>query len=281
MLQKKVFLSTAQISQEVSYFTMGFARLTVKNGVENAECAGSGTFVTIGSVHGILTAAHVVDHLPKEGPVGIITHVEDPTRFAKQRIAMEHCQSEVIRAAAFDEKGPDLAFLRLPQQSVGWIAAKSSFYNLKKYRSDVLANKDPSPSEVHALTGIIHELTEDVPGSDPRARRKSFTAIFCGARLAALRYLNTHDLNYFKLTSDPGFALPKSFEGTSGGSAWRFYVTEKDGGIAVIERRLVGVPFYQALDTDGKRIITCHGPKGIYGALIDAVSTRWPEEAAA
>jgi hypothetical protein len=120
-----------------------------------------------------------------------------------------------------------------------------------------------------------------VPDSDSGVRRKWFTAIFCGARLAALRYLNAYDLNYFELTSDPGFALPKSFEGTSGGSAWQFYVTEKDGSIAVIERRLVSVPFYQSLDRDGKRIITCHGPKSIYGALMDAVSKRWPKEAAA
>jgi hypothetical protein len=139
MIQKKFLLSTAQISQDISNFTMGFARLTAKNGIEDAESAGSGTFVTIGSLHGVLTAAHMIEHLPKEGPVGLITHIEDPSRFAKQRIAMEHCQSEIMRAAAFDDKGPDLAFLRLPQESIGWIAAKSSFYNLKKYRDDVLA----------------------------------------------------------------------------------------------------------------------------------------------
>jgi hypothetical protein len=177
MVQKKFLLSTAQISQDISHFTMGFARLTVKNGVEDAECAGSGTFVTVGSLHGVLTAAHVIDHLPRAGPVGIITHAEDPSRFAKQRLAMEHCESEVMRGTAFDEKGPDLAFLRLPPTSVGWIAAKSSFCNLKKYRDNVLANKEPNQSYVHALTGIIHELTEDVPGTDPSVRRKSFTAM--------------------------------------------------------------------------------------------------------
>ena len=34
------------------------------------------------------------------------------------------------------------------------------------------------------------------------------------------------------------------------------------------------------LDPDGKRIITCHGPKGIYGALVDTVAVQWPDEAA-
>jgi hypothetical protein len=280
MLQKTFLLSTEQISKEISFFTIGFASLIVKDRVEDAVCAGSGSLVTVGSVHGVLTAAHVVENLPKEGPVGIITHIEDPSRFAKQRIAMEHTQSVVMRGEAFDKKGPDLAFLRLPQESVGWLAAKNSFYNLKRHRDDVFANREPSQSYVHSLTGIIHEFTEDAPGDDPGVRRKSFTTIFCGARLTSLRYLDKYELYYFELTNDPGFALPKSFEGTSGGSAWRFYVTEKDG-VVVVERRLVGVPFYQSLDPDGKRIITCHGPKGIYGPLFDAVSDRWPEEAAA
>jgi hypothetical protein len=103
MLQKKFLLSTEQISKEISYFTIGFARLIVKGKVEDAECAGSGSLVTIGSLHGVLTAAHVVNNLPKKGPVGIITHVEDPSRFAKQRIAMEHTQSVVLPGRASDQ----------------------------------------------------------------------------------------------------------------------------------------------------------------------------------
>jgi hypothetical protein len=57
---------------------------------------------------------------------------------------------------------------------------------------------------------------------------------------------------------------------------------QNDGAVVVADRRLGGVPFYQSLDGCGIiTIITCHGPNGIYGALIDAVSKRWPERAAA
>jgi len=279
MFQKRFLLSTEQISDDVSCFTIGFARLITHGKVEDAISAGSGTLVTIGKVHGVLTTAHVVDALPKSGPVGIIMHADDASRFDKQRIAMEYAVPVAIQADTFTSKGPDLAFLRLPPDSVGWIAAKGSFYNLRKYRDDVLNNREPTQSYVHSLTGVIHEFTQDAPGDSATTRRKIFTAIFCGARLAALRYFDTYQLHYFELTNDPGFSLPQSFEGTSGASSWRFYVAEKDNAVTVVERRLVGVPFYQSLDPDGKKIITCHAARDIYGALVDAVAAKWHDEA--
>jgi hypothetical protein len=281
MPQKKFLLSTEKISKDISYFTIGFATLSVKGNVEDARCAGSGTLVTVGSLYGILTAAHVLDNLPKKGQVGLVTHADDPSRFQKQVIAMEHTDSVVMRGTTFDQKGPDLGFLRLPQESVGWITAKNSFYNLNKHRADVLAGNEPTQSHVDAVTGMIHELTTEEPPGRPKVRRISFTAIFCGAHLAALRYLTNYELHYFELTNDPGFALPQSFGGTSGGSTWRFYVAEKDDEITVVDRRLVGVPFFQSLTYNGKREITCHGPKGIYGSFIDAIAERWPKEALA
>ena len=93
--------------------------------------------------------------------------------------------------------------------------------------------------------------------------------IFCGARLAALRYPANYELYYYEPTNDPGFTLPKSFQGTSGGAVWRFYVAEKNGSVDVVDRRLIAVPFYESLSSNGKREITCHGPKGIYGPFID------------
>jgi len=65
----------------------------------------------------------------------------------------------------------------------------------------------------------------------------------------------------------------------SGGAVWRFYVTKnKDGTLNPIDRRLIAVPFYQSPPSGGKREITCQGPMGIYGSLVDAVTKRWPDE---
>jgi hypothetical protein len=82
--------------------------------------------------------------------------------------------------------------LRLPPASVGWLTAKNSFYNLPKYRDDVLAQKAPSADHIDTITGIIAELTEEAPGSTTGAMKTLFTTIFCGARLIALTRIMHH-----------------------------------------------------------------------------------------
>jgi hypothetical protein len=89
-MQKVFQISTAEISRDISSFTIGFARLIAQNNVEDVTSAGSGSLVTVGSVHGILTAAHVVDALPARGNVGLVTYAENSMQFTKHVIEMEH-----------------------------------------------------------------------------------------------------------------------------------------------------------------------------------------------
>ncbi len=279
MSEKMFKIGTEALSKDVSYFAIGFAHLTRTGNVEDAVSAGSGTLVTIDSLHGVLTAAHVADALPKQGNVGIILSAESPAQHQKHVVNMDHVEPPVLfKGDQFGALGPDLAFLRLPDDALGWLKAKNSFYSLSKRRDDVLARKVPAKSHTDAIVGIIHELTEDVQSQQRDVRRKNFFAIFCPARPSAVRYLDTHDLLYMQLANEdePAFKIPNSFEGTSGGSIWRFYVVEKDGKPEVIDQRLIAVPFYQSFAADGKREITCHGSNSIYGALVDRVRERWP-----
>jgi hypothetical protein len=278
-MQKTFKIDTAEISRGISNFSIGFASLSVKDNVEDATSAGSGSLVTVGSLYGVLTAAHVVDALPKSGHVGIISYIENSMQFQRQSIAMEHAGCLTIQGKEFGRNGPDLGFLRLPQDNVGWLKAKNSFYNLSKHRDDALAHRAAGQGHVDTVVGVIHELTKDLPSEKRGVRKKGFTGIFCGGRPSAIRYRDDFDILDFELTSDAEFGLPNSFEGTSGGAIWRFFVTEKDNKPLVVERRLIGVPFYQSLAADKKRIITYHGPKSIYGVLIDRIIARWPEEA--
>jgi hypothetical protein len=122
------------------------------------------------------------------------------------------------------------------------------------------------------MVGIIHEFTKDAPTGRPSERQKEFTAIFCRARLA-LRYPANYELYYYEPTNDLGFTLPKSFQGTSGGTVWRFYMAEKDGSVDVVDRRLIAVPFYESLSSGGKREpatgqkSTCLLPKSAWSRL--------------
>lgn len=284
MLQKRFLISTEALSKDVSHFTIGFAHLTQDGKIEDAVSAGSGTLVTVGSLHGVLTAAHVVDALPKYGDVGIILNADSPAQYRRSVINIDHTEAPVVmRAEKFDAVGPDLAFLKLPDESLGWLKATNSFYSLSKRRDDALTRKEPTKSNTDCMTGIIHELTSEAPSERRGAsliRRVNFHTIFCGVRPSAVRYLNSHDLLYVQLATEhePEFKIPNSFEGTSGGAVWRFYVTEKDGKPELVDRRLIAVPFHQSFTADGKREITCHGSTSIYGSLVDQVRARWPNE---
>jgi hypothetical protein len=279
ILMQKICIES--LSKYSSNFTIGFARVAEGDKGEDAESAGSGTLVVVGSLHGVLTAAHVVEALPQHGDVGIILNVESPAQYQRQVTNMDHTEPPVvIKADEFGPLGPDLAFLRIPDETLGWLKAKNSFYNLSKRRDAVLSGERPSKSYVDCITGIIHELTEEVPSGRPRVRWIDFYNIFGPVRPSAVRYLRTHDLLYVQLATEhePTFKIPSSFEGTSGGAIWRFYVTEKEGKHDVIDRRLIAVPFHQSAAVDGKREITCHWSKSIYGSLIDEIQARWPNE---
>jgi hypothetical protein len=274
MTERKVNIPTAQISQDISNFTIGLAKLSVHDRVEDALCAGSGTLASIGHVDGLLTAAHVLNELPKEGDVGIILYRDRSLQ--KQVIKMENTDQVVIRGEIFGADGPDLGFLRIPHENVGWLKATNSFYNLTKRRDQVLAKETPASYFADAVIGMIDEFTKEIPVSEPKKRAKMFSAIFCNGSAKDNRDSNGYDLMDVEVTSYPDFPLPNSFEGMSGGALWRIYFNEENDVPSIVERRLFGVPFHQSLAQDGARIITCHGPVGIYRTLIDEVSKKWP-----
>jgi hypothetical protein len=58
------------------------------------------TLVTVGSLHGILTAAHVTETLPKDGNVGLILCFEDREHYQRLIINMGHTETASRDAGA-------------------------------------------------------------------------------------------------------------------------------------------------------------------------------------
>ncbi|MFY9830667.1 MAG: hypothetical protein WCD75_02625 [Rhodoplanes sp.] len=277
LAEREFKISTSDISRATANFTVGFVRLSIREGVEDAESAGSGSLISVGPIKGILTAAHVLEHLPDQGDVGLVWYIGPPPRFRRPTINMQQTQKLLVGGEASGPSGPDLGFLRLPPQSVAMLEAVLSFYNLSKRRDDVLANKAPAPSSVDAIVGMISQLTEDVDAEQRQVRLKRFTAIFGPGTSGAMVEANSNDTFDFEVTPDSDFEVPSSFGGASGGAVWRFYVSENEGAASVVDSRLVGVPFFET-PRDGKMIISCQGPKSIYGTLVDEIKKTWPEE---
>ncbi len=71
-------------------YSVGFLRFTKGEKAEIAEPMGTGTFVKIGRIYGILTAAHVLDKLDPQSTVGLSPlskRAASPTKPASQPAA--------------------------------------------------------------------------------------------------------------------------------------------------------------------------------------------------
>ena len=276
LCRRTVTIPTAGVSDAMAAYTIEFAKLEVHNRVEDAIGAGSGTLVSVGKVHGILMAAHVLTNLPDLGDVGIVEYRGRRSHYRKRTIEMANTTKIVLR----DDLRPGRARSRLPAacpNTVGWFEAIGSFYNLLKHRSDA-SEPPPSPNSADAIVGMIDERTKDLPAEDPTSaggdsRRCSRTA---PSRPSA--NVGGYDLFDFAPTDYPDFKLPGNYKGTSGGAVWRIYLKLNGEKPEIAGSRLWGVPYYQTKNEGGGYVLTCHGMGGVYGALLDAVIAKWPDE---
>ncbi len=273
----EVKIPTEKIANEIANYTIGFAKLLVQDRVEDAVCSGSGTLVFAGRVFGILTAAHVLNELPESGKVGLVTLAGQERQFRKLTIEMSETKRITIRAKDFSPDGPDIGFLRLPENSVGWLQAINSFYNLVKTWDELLAHNAPGPDFTHAVVGMIGDRTKSI--TEDGLRKKGFEAVFSDGSIAGTRHANGYELLSFLPNLYPDTQLPGDFRGTSGGALWRVYIGKKGASYEAIGKRLWGVPFYQLLpDLKGRRTLTCHGPDAIYTSMLDEIKKQWPTE---
>src|SRR4051794_35410249 len=120
---RTIAIPTAGVSDAMAAYTIGFAKLEVHERIEDAIGAGSGTLVSVGKVRGILTAAHVLTNLPDQGDVGIVEYRGQTIHYRKRTIEMANTTKIVLRGDGFGSDGPDLAFLRLAADTVGWFEA--------------------------------------------------------------------------------------------------------------------------------------------------------------
>jgi len=190
---------------------------------------------------------------------------------------MRYAQKLFLPGCNFGRSGPDLGFLRLPPENVGYLGATSSFYNLSRRRDDVFTGQTPSKMYFDVVAGAIDEHTKVVPGPFPVS--VSFQATVFTGEICSRTYINGCDLYDFKIGANPNYEIPSSFEGASGGGAWRIYCEIKEGEPAVVQKRLLGVLFYQSLTSGGERLITLHGPKSVYQLLLENIIEKFPDEA--
>lgn len=238
-------------------------------GYEEGIPAGTGTLVRIGSVFGVLTAAHVLDELPKHGQVGIVRITDRPNRPQKLKIEMGSTDRLLLGEPPFDKSsGPDLGFLRLYGDTLGWLKAKALFFNLEK-RAATIAEPQPPPY-YDAIIGVVAERMRTLPDVVADTTLLEIQTLFASG-VAGERRGNGFDLLEFH-TFLPPAKQPNSYQGTSGGGLWRLYLDPREQQIR--DKALIGVAFYES-KVDGGMILTCHGPKSIYSYMIQQIRAKW------
>lgn len=267
------FLENA--ARELSDYAVSFVKLQETSAQIDAQLAGSGTLVEIGGTHAILTADHVLEHLPSNGEVGLIL----PTRFQPQlhrfTLNMEFVEKFRIAKGTHESDGPDLALLILHPSQVGAVKAIKSFYNLSKRRDQILSNPPEINVGVWVLSGMAHEWTVDTTPERGYERVKVFRGIH-GAGLVEVEYMrNGYDFLEFKAKYNESYKGPKSYGGYSGGGLWHLLIAKhEDRGLEVADRILSGVAFYQSPIEGQIRTIKCHGRQSIYRNAIDSIRQR-------
>jgi hypothetical protein len=268
------FLENA--ARELSDYAVSFVKLQETGAQNDAQLAGSGTLVEIEGTHAILTADHVLEHLPTRGEVGLVL----PTRFQPQlhrvTLNMEFVEKCRVARGTRDSDGPDLALLVLHHPQVGTIkAAMKSFYNLSKRRDQILSNPPAINAGVWMLSGMAHEWTVDTTPEKGYERVKVFRGMH-GAGLVDAEYMrNGYDFLEFKAKYNDNYKGPQNYGGYSGGGLWHLLITKReDRGLEVTDRILSGVAFYQSPIEGQIRTIKCHGRQSVYRNAVDSIQQK-------
>jgi hypothetical protein len=262
---------------KIALFTIGFLKLTRDYIDEDAVPAGSGSLVKLGSVHGILTAAHVLNNLPNRGEVGLVLFPNVQPLFQRQTIDMGLAEKMMIGGHTESREGPDLGFLRLPPMNERALNTTNVFYDLEKRRNAVFASEQHASTYFDAIVGVIAEQTRELSSKVPSTRLKSIVALFGTSKIIKEYESNGFDFYDYEMGHGPECLPPSSYGGMSGGAVWRTYC-DADGELqpAALDKWLIDVAFFESPLSGGEMTITCHGHKSVYGNLIKKMRDKWP-----
>ena len=124
--------------QQILPYSVGLLGIIREDRGERAHLIGSGTFVRVDDLPGILTAHHVVTSRRwKEAELLGLCFLGDVHRPA---IDMRYLRVIEIAKPLSPAKGPDLAAVVLPPADFVWLREKRLFWDISRQREGVLAN---------------------------------------------------------------------------------------------------------------------------------------------
>jgi hypothetical protein len=253
-----------EIDTNISYYSLGLIGV-INSGkpTEKISFTGSGSLVTFGGMHYILTAGHVVSALKKYGCDALGFNISRSTiGFRIEVNALNNC---FIWNKSPGGNGPDLGLIPLPPDRLGWFKSMKIFWNID-LKSDEAINRECSDDFIWAASGAPFEKATQKYNT---RNYKTILTQHMGPWLAnrILRH-ESDDFDYidmlFEGKPDPGW--PNDFSGLSGGGLWHviLYKDPKTNSINLKYLLLSGVAFYQIYRSPQLTIIRCHAEKSTY-----------------
>jgi len=213
--------------------------------------------VAIDGYHYILTAAHVWENVLKPAnKLGISLRETVDHRCLMDIGAITHFGPS--RPSTWNEWGPDMIFLRIPDVHVGEIEAFRVFYRLATERRNRLDN---GHIETHLLMGTPHAL-----GTFSQ-NHASVQIVGFMAHPPTSHIRDGFDYLDVEVRMPPPNAAG-TFGGVSGGGLWKVCV-HSDPSTGAIDSLAVlqGVAFYELDVNRGLGTIRCHGLASIRSSL--------------
>ena len=239
------------------------------------EIFGSGTLVSVGGVHGILTAHHVSLVPERKGwQESSLCYRND---MLHNKIVKRSDYEHIIVGKYHEshaDTGPDLSFLMFTNAALfSTLNAKKSFYPLDPKFNPGLSQYPMADLRKMPwwISGSPAEFTEPLgtdEDGDPKTKFSDFHAD-CGFEL-----LEARDDGFDYITFDVHAGInkfPGDYGGMSGGGIWTVRVEEMPNGSRHPAQILQGVSFYQTTPESGHSKLIGHGPQSIYQKVLQTL----------
>lgn len=256
-----------QVEKGLRHYFVPILAFWAERPVPELKLIGSGTLIDIAGKGYILTAGHVWAATAGADSLHLLmmsgrSRVEIP--------CIDISASTIWDRAASSEWGPDLALLEIPAPQLGSIRACKSFLNYGLQSDNFYQHPSKYEKTLWAVYGVVDEFSDVTVNQQER----SLNAELVGRAFFG-RVTETHDregFDYYDTGANlqlPG--VPSSFGGVSGGGLWQVGLEiSKSGEYSWNGRRgFRGVAFWQSSNSDGQRIVRCHGPRSIFGRDLD------------
>jgi hypothetical protein len=256
-------------------YSVGFLKFKRKGNIEVADPMGTGTFVRLGKLYGILTAGHVLQEFGLEETVGLVRFPSIQPALQNRRLNLGHTK-RVMDWNGKECDAPDIAFVSIPEVDGRELEARGAiFYNLGLPRDFKPRTADHRMSTCYALVGVVGEWTEEGAVVYIKGRKIDIGGLFGAAKSVQPFQEDGSDLVEIEVSYETGPRIPKSYGGVSGGALWELHVElDKDLTVVKVNKKLHGVAFRQSGD---KKRVTANAASVIETFVKDKILTAWPE----